>query len=300
MTTVNDTAQKTLATPKVSVLFPIYRTNEQYLKEAIESILSQTFTDFELLIIDDCPNDDREAIVKAYAAKDTRVIYHKNEHNEGISPTRNKLIDLARGEYLAVFDHDDISLPERFAKEVDFLDTHSDVGVVSCWFKCLVSGDIVKNPSDDATIKMVLMRGCPLHHPASMIRKSLLTQYHIRYEEQFSPAEDYALWCRLLPHTNFYNIPEVLFHYRDHEGNTSHLQAQKMEQATEKIRFWVKAENPYWYEQYLTKHHAIRTKINLFGLLTLMTIYKTPTETTYCLFTRWPLLKLKRNSYWTN
>ena len=113
--------------PKVSVLMPIYKTNEVYLRAAIESILSQTFTDFEFLILDDCPDESREKIIASYS--DERIKYTKNSCNLGISASRNKLIDMAQGEYLAVFDHDDISLPERFAKEVAYLDANPQCGV---------------------------------------------------------------------------------------------------------------------------------------------------------------------------
>ena len=116
---------------RVSVLMPVYRTNEEYLREAISSILAQTYSDFEFLILDDCPEDDRELIVKSY--KDRRIKYLRNETNMGISESRNKLVDMARGEYLAVMDHDDVSLPERLEKQVNYLDAHPDVGVVGCW-----------------------------------------------------------------------------------------------------------------------------------------------------------------------
>lgn len=102
--------------PKVSVLMPVYKTQEEHLRQAIESVLNQTYADFEFLILDDCPDDTREDIVKSY--QDKRIKYSQNEKNLGITPSRNKLIDMAQGEYLAVFDHDDISLPERFAKQV--------------------------------------------------------------------------------------------------------------------------------------------------------------------------------------
>ena len=101
---------------RVSVLMPVYRTNEEYLREAISSILAQTYSDFEFLILDDCPEDDRELIVKSY--KDRRIKYLRNETNMGISESRNKLVDMARGEYLAVMDHDDVSLPERLEKQM--------------------------------------------------------------------------------------------------------------------------------------------------------------------------------------
>jgi len=107
--------------PRVSVLMPVYNTKPEHLREAIDSILSQTFTDFEFLILNDCsPNADVEEVVKSY--DDPRIVYTVNERNLGISGARNRLLDMARGEYLAVMDHDDISLPERFEKQVAFLD----------------------------------------------------------------------------------------------------------------------------------------------------------------------------------
>ena len=130
--------------PKVSVLMPLYKTNECFLREAIESILNQTFTDFEFLILDDCPEDSRERIVQSY--KDKRIKYSKNEHNLGITPTRNKLIDMAKGEYLAIFDHDDISLPTRLEKEVKYLDENPDVGVVGTKVKNMIAKSVSSSP----------------------------------------------------------------------------------------------------------------------------------------------------------
>lgn len=282
--------------PKVSVLMPVYKTDENYLREAIESILSQTFEDFEFLILDDCPEDDREEIIKSY--KDKRIKYYKNEKNLGITPSRNKLIDMAKGEYLAVFDHDDVSLPERFEKQVQYLDEHQDVGVVLSNVKSLIKGRISANPIDDYNIKMALIRTCAMSHPASMIRKSVLINNNIRYEERFFPAEDYALWCRLIPFTNFYNIPDVLFHYRDHAENTSHKQEAKMQQATLSIWSFVKVENPALHEEFLLK--AKRTKrTRLFGFIPfLITITQANRTKTYLfekilLFTTKEVIKLK-------
>ena len=282
--------------PKVSVLMPVYKTSEKYLREAIESILNQTFEDFEFLILDDCPEDDREEIVRSY--KDKRIKYYKNEKNLGITPSRNKLIDMAKGEYLAVFDHDDVSLPERFQKQVQYLDEHQDVGVVSSNVKSLVKGRISVNPIDDYNIKMALIRTCAIFHPASMIRKSVLINNNVRYEERFSPAEDYALWCRLIPFTNFYNIPDVLFHYRDHVENTSHKQEEKMQQATLSIWSFVKVENPALHEEFLLK--AKRTKrTRLFGFIPFLTTITQANRTkTYLfekilLFTTKEVIKLK-------
>ena len=256
--------------PKVSVLMPVYKTNESYLREAIESILNQSFSDFEFLILDDCPTDSREAVVKSYA--DNRIKYFKNEQNLGITPSRNKLIDLAQGEYLAVFDHDDISLPERLAKQVAYLDEHPEVGVVGCDVEFFQNDKkIVRQPVESQKIKVALMSICCVAHSASMIRKSVLLDNGIRYEEEFSPAEDYRLWCRLIPYTEFHNIPEVLFKYRYHVTNTSTTQKNKMDAASFAIRAQVQADFPALYNLFMLE--AWRNyRFKLFGVLPLITI----------------------------
>ncbi|MBE6443806.1 MAG: glycosyltransferase [Alphaproteobacteria bacterium] len=274
--------------PKVSVLMPVYKTQEEHLRQAIESVLNQTYTDFEFLILDDCPDDTREDIVKSY--QDKRIKYSQNEKNLGITPSRNKLIDMAQGEYLAVFDHDDISLPERFAKQVAYLDANKDVGVVSSWVK--IGKRISKTPINDAEIKRALMRQCALTHPASMIRKSVLLDNKICYEEIFSPAEDYALWCRLIPHTNFHNIDEVLFHYRNHSGNTTHKQSKKMEQATFAIWSFVKEANPVIYNEFILKAKHT-TRFRLFGIIPLLKTITQGNRTTTYLFGKLPLWSYK-------
>lgn len=277
--------------PKVSVLMPVYKTNEKYLRDAIESILNQTFEDFEFLILDDCPEDDREEIVKSY--QDERIKYYKNEKNLGITPSRNKLIDMAKGEYLAVFDHDDISLPERLEKEVSYLDEHPECGVVGCKTQRMSNGKQSQNPTNDHEIKLALMRVCAIAHPCSMIRKSFLTENNIRYEEEFSPSEDYALWCRLIPYTKFHNLnDEVLFLYRDHAENTSHKQEDKMHKATLSIWAFVKAENPALYEEFLLKAKHT-TRIRLFGFIPLFTIIKQANRTKVFLFEKIPLFASK-------
>ena len=107
--------------PKVSVLTPVYNTNPAYLRQMIESVLSQSFKDFEFLILNDSPeNIEIENIIKSY--KDERIKYFKNEKNTGISASRNRLLELAQGEYAAVSDHDDIMLPQRLEKQAEYLD----------------------------------------------------------------------------------------------------------------------------------------------------------------------------------
>ncbi len=279
--------------PKVSVLMPVYKTEESYLREAIESILNQTFSDFEFLILDDCPDDDREKIVKSY--KDKRIKYTKNERNLGITPSRNKLIDMAKGEYLAIFDHDDISLPTRLEKEVKFLDENIEYGVVSSWTKHSNKDKFIKHPITDHDIKVALIQNCELAHSAAMVRKSILDDNNIRYEADFSPSEDYRLWFRLAKLTKFHNIPEVLFIYRWHDNNTSISQANKMMNMTWRIRALFKAEFAADYQEFISKakHTA---NITLFGFIPFLKIIKQQNKTKVYLFEKILLAKIKTSS----
>lgn len=276
---------------KVSVLLPVYNTKEEFLREAVDSILNQTFNDFELLILNDASTDENvEKVIKSY--KDKRIRYAVNKTNLGISETRNKLIEMTKGTYLAVMDHDDVSLPTRLEKQAKYLDEHKNVGVVGSKICKLNGNKVSANPTDSHAIKLALMRVCAITHPAAMIRKSVLTDNKIRYEERFSPAEDYALWCRLIPHTDFYNIPEVLFSYREHKTNTSKLQNDKMHNATLAIWAFAKVENPEIYEEFLLKAEH-KNYIRLFGFIPFLSIEKNANRTKICLFEKIPLLTSK-------
>lgn len=249
---------------------PVYRTKESYLRGAIESILNQTFSDFEFLILDDCPYDNREEIVKSY--HDPRIKYLKNDKNLGITPSRNKLIDLAEGEYLAVMDHDDISLPTRFEKQVAYLDAHKNVGVVGCLAEQFPEYAFFYYPETDEDIKARLTCYNGILHPASMIRKSVLNDYNIRYEEEYSPAEDQALWAALMEYTDFYNIQEVLFNYRSHQHNTTHRQMNQIIYAAEAVHCRVCQRHPELMCRFICnlevwKVYYIFKKIPLFSLV---------------------------------
>lgn len=280
--------------PKISVLFPTYNTKEEYLREAIESVLRQTFADFEFIILDDCsPDPNVEKVVKSYA--DPRIRFYKNEQNMGISKTRNKLIELARGEYLAVMDHDDVSLPERFEKEASYLDANPDVGLVSCQAERFPHGELMKNPENDKEIKLAMMYDCPIIHSACMIRKSVLVDNNIRYEEEFSPSEDYALYVRLMKVTKFHNLPEVLFRYRWHTTNTSITQADKMERATFALQSILKTENPALYNEFLLRAtHTAR--VRLFGFVPFLKVVSRGYRTKVYLFEKLLLLSFKRSA----
>lgn len=270
---------KKMSNPKVSVLTPIYNTNAQHLRECIDSVLAQTFTDFEFVILNDSPeNTALDKIVASYT--DKRIRYYKNDHNMGIAASRNRLMQLARGEYMAIFDHDDICAPDRLAVQTAFLDENPNVGVVSSLleiftdsgFKCILA-----TPWMDTDIKIMMTRDCCIAHSAAMIRKSLLAENHIEYDAFYSPAEDYQMWAQLIPITRFHNIQRPLVRYRRHTNNTSVRQIVRMSAAHRAIALDLRNKFPaYWNEV----RHSDSANITLFRLR---------------LFGRIPLLKVKNN-----
>lgn len=256
--------------PTVSVLTPIYNTNHAHLRQCIESILNQTYTDFEFIILNDSPeNAELEKLVLSYG--DRRIRYEKNDKNIGISKSRNKLIDLARGKYIAIFDHDDISHKTRLEKQVRFLDENPYVGVVGAWAHWFGDKDFIrKNPEYDTDIKIRLTDVCAIMHTSAMIRKSVLTKNNIRYEEQYSPAEDYRLWGRMMDCTDFHNIQEVLVEYRCDARNTSNQQHSQMAIAHESIKIQICNKYPIY--RLAFERQLRRVRVRLFGKIPLLKI----------------------------
>ena len=277
-------------TPKVSVLTPIYNTNPTHLREMIESILNQTFTDFEFLILNDSPdNTEVEKIVKEYAKHDKRIKYTKNDRNMGITPSRNKLLKMAKGEYLAIFDHDDVSVPTRLEKEVAYLDKHPYVGVVSGWLEYFgTDNNVWKTPETDTDIRVMLCDSCYVAHTAAMIRKSVLVDNGIEYEEFYTPAEDYQLWVRLAEVTHFYNLQEVLVKYRWTGDNTSNAQNDRREFARRAIYLNFRDKHPGLYDEFKKMSPNTMFRLRIFGI----PLFKVKRNTVY-LFEFIPVFKIK-------
>jgi len=275
---------------KVSVLTPLYKTNEAHLREAIDSVLAQTFADFELILLDDCPEDSREAVVRSY--HDPRIVYLKNDRNIGISASRNRLMDLARGEYLAVFDHDDICRPDRLEKEVAYLDAHPECGVVGGWVRQTSNGSLTRYPESDHDIKVKLMWGASVWHPAALIRRSVLEENRIRYRAEYSPTEDYMLWMELARCTVFHNLQEPVIDYRRHETNTSVVRKRELEVSEASCRAWAKVHLPELYAEYELRQETV-VRVRLLGL-PLVKIVRTPTEGVVLLFDKIPLVRTIR------
>lgn len=203
--------------PKVSVVMPAYNA-EKYIAEAIDSILNQTFTDFEFIIINDGSTDKTKDIILSYS--DPRIVYLENEKNSGIVVTLNKGLERALGEYIARMDADDISYPERFERQVMFLDSHEHIGVVGSALQ--IFGDGIDNQNlffSDTKEKLkadLLFNSC-LAHPTVMFRHSLIQNSSEFYDIRFAGIEDYDLWWRLAQITDLGCINEVLLRYRMHE-----------------------------------------------------------------------------------
>ncbi|MDC1416920.1 glycosyltransferase [Flavobacteriaceae bacterium] len=207
--------------PKVSVIMPVYNA-EKYLNETINSILNQTYGDFEFLIIDDGSTDRSFQILESYT--DPRIKLLKNDQNIGYVKTLNKLIELSTGEYIARQDNDDISFPKRLEKQVRFLDRNQDIGI--CGTNALIFGKINNIsffPVNDEEIRAFMLFNSPICHPTAMLRKSLFIELDVKYDESFCPAEDYALWFKLSKKTKIANLSKILLKYRVHDKNTSTL-----------------------------------------------------------------------------
>lgn len=217
--------------PKISVLLPVYNTKEEHLIECIESILNQTFKDFELIILNDGSTNNVEEIIKQYS--DERIKYFKNEVNEGITKARNKLLNMANGDYIAIVDHDDISFPERFEKEYNFLESHPDISIVSGWLEIFPKYSLCKTKEFPKYIDM--LQRPELLHPACMWRKKDFEKYNLIYEEDYFGVQDYALFAKAIRNLKFANLQEPMIKYREHSSNAS-LQKQKMATETDRVR----------------------------------------------------------------
>ncbi|MDZ7719657.1 MAG: glycosyltransferase family 2 protein [Balneolaceae bacterium] len=208
----------------VSILMSTYSA-ESYIGKAIESILNQTYQDFEFLIIDDGSTDSTSEIIEFYRSKDDRIIFMKNQQNRGLSFSLNKGLEVAKGKYIARMDADDVSLPNRLETQVSFMDTHKDVAVSSAWMKTLGKKNetIWKSPETHEEILARLFCNNCIWHPVSIIRKDVLDELGLRYNENYTKGQDYRLWVDIAKHQKLANIPKILHWYRIHEDQRTKL-----------------------------------------------------------------------------
>ncbi|MBL0309835.1 MAG: glycosyltransferase family 2 protein [Bacteroidetes bacterium] len=205
--------------PAITVLMPVYNA-AAFVGEAIESILCQTFTDFEFLIINDGSTDDSEKIIFGY--QDSRIRYIKNESNLRLIATLNKGIELARGKYIARMDADDISLLERLQIQFDFMERHPEVVLCGSWYEAVgLKSQLVKYVGGHQQIMLKMLYQCHLCHPTVVFRKKVVDSFQQKFDRSYLHAEDYEFFTRIGETHQLDNIQQVLLKYRHHVSSVS-------------------------------------------------------------------------------
>jgi glycosyltransferase involved in cell wall biosynthesis len=252
-----------MAAPLVTVLMPVYN-GEAYLCEAIESILQQSYTNFEFLILNDGSSDRSAEIIQSYT--DSRIRLINNAANMQLIATLNRGLDLAQGKYIVRMDADDISLPQRIERQVEWLEKNPEYGLVGSWFEDFNGTDTIrtiKYSSDDTHIRIRHLYQTHIAHPTAVLRKSVIDEHNLRFDPDFVHGEDYAFWVQMSAYCKLSNYPEMLVRKRDHPQNVSNKYAQiqsdtcarvKQEQfrqmgldvSRDEIELYTRFANPDW------------------------------------------------------
>jgi len=223
--------------PLVSVLTPAYGA-EDFLAETIESVLGQSYTNIEYIIIEDCSPDGTWEIIEKYAKQDTRIKAFRNPQNLRIAGTRNRCVSLAAGTYVAWQDADDISLPERIARQVERMEAHPKVGICGTAYEMFnTSGPmrVRRFPQDDAALRKMIFKASPVSQPTAMIRKSCLDEAG-EYDGTYRNCEDLDMTFRIGRQHELANVDEVLVRYRVHDASTTFKDMNVMLKDTLAIR----------------------------------------------------------------
>lgn len=217
--------------PEVTVLMPVYNA-EKHLAKAVESILNQTHRDFEFLIIDDCSTDRTPDILDGYS--DSRLVRLRNDPNMGITRTLNRGLEVARGEYIARMDSDDISYPDRLEHQVAHMKAHPEIGLLGTRYVIVdeVGNSIYGEPSppesgSESYISWTLLWMTSIQHPTAMMRRSLLEKHSLRYDADYETAEDYELWTQIRCHSKVERLWETGLDYRVSEQGISQTRREK-------------------------------------------------------------------------
>ncbi|MGK0365971.1 MAG: glycosyltransferase involved in cell wall biosynthesis [Saprospiraceae bacterium] len=201
----------------ISVLLCTYN-DEAFLAEAIQSILSQTFMDFEFIIINDGSTDETEAIIQSFS--DERILYLKNTKNSGLEFSKNRGIEIAKGKYIAYLDGDDKSHEGRLQAQFDYMEANPEIGLCATAMQYFgKTSNFLYPPETDDLIRLEALSDTPLPHPTCMIRTAVLHKNKIRYRTDFNAAEDYPFMLDLLTKTQAYCLQKPLYYYRKHEGS---------------------------------------------------------------------------------
>lgn len=217
---------------KISVLMSVYNA-DKYLTEAMDSILAQTYSDFEMIVVNDKSTDESGDILTAFAQKDPRIVILENVQNIGLTKSLNRGLAIAKGEYVARMDADDISAPDRFQKQVAFLDMHPDYSFVSCIGRYIDENGNPERlrpfPETNEEIYAMMPKVDAVMHPGVMFRREDIARIG-NYCEDFRVVQDYDLWFRgMAAGYKFYNIQEPLVLFRrDESYNTRKSRAYRL------------------------------------------------------------------------
>lgn len=215
--------------PKISVIMSVYN-GEDYLSEAIQSVLNQTFKDFELIVINDCSTDSTAEILNQFANKDNRVKVHTNQENLRLPSSLNKALSLSTGKYVARMDADDICLPNRLEKQYDFMENNPNIALSSCRFMTLKNGVVSSGgcggKNDNDSIKALLLVTNPILHPGIIAKAEVIKQ--LGYDKNFTCTEDMELWTRfVIAGYEVEILPEYLMLYRLHDKQITETTLEK-------------------------------------------------------------------------
>lgn len=206
----------------VSVIMPVYNA-KQYIRSAIDSILNQSFSDFELILVDDCGTDETMKIIKDHY-DDKRIRFLHNDQNMGIAYSRNRGIDVALGEYIAFMDDDDIASLERFKLEVEFMQTHPDIDAVGGRYCSIDELGKVNDYSDDTLQNPLFIKAClmffdPIGNGCMLFKRDTVIRNRIRFKDNCYGMEDYMFWVDFSQVGSISNIKDVVLYWRNIEGN---------------------------------------------------------------------------------
>lgn len=220
---------------RLTVLMPVYN-GAAFVQEALTSILEQTFSEFECLIVEDGSTDATCEILSSF--RDPRIRLLRNHSNLGLARSLNKGLEAARGRYIARMDADDLSWGHRLRAQMDFMGAHPEVGLCGAWIEVVGDGvrQVWRYPSDHDTVRTRLLFECALAHPVVMMNRHLLDQGRLSYDESFGAAQDYELWSRAARCCVLANLSEVLLTHRLHEEQVGQRKAAIQQVGAAKVR----------------------------------------------------------------
>jgi glycosyltransferase involved in cell wall biosynthesis len=260
--------------PLVSVILPVYNA-EKLIQESLLSILNQTYTNIECIVIDDASTDNTLNIIKNI--KDERITLVEKPINTGYTKSLNIGIEKATGKYIARMDADDFSYPERIAKQVSFMEKCQEYIMCCTHFALYHNNYVIPSPDSFERLKIELLFTNVICHPSIMMRSSSLKTHQLRYEHAYEPSEDYKLWTRLIEYGKIGIIPETLIKYRIHQEQVSSKRNEQQAKIAKTIRVeyanqlfkifkghWMIRLTPFWFAFIILIESIFNRKINTY------------------------------------